>query len=325
MPIVGLAVCTASQLTQITTVSAQSPSPPIAVWKQIFARPRLIPAPRNNWLTEEKAALGRLLFYDRRLSGQNNRSCVSCHNPRFGLSDNRAKPLGLDGTPLARNAPALWNLAWGTSFYWDGREKTLESQARVPIEHPNEMAGNLTTAAERFAESQSMLQHFRRAFPDRSKPTPGTILMALTSYVRSLVSPPTRFDRWISGNPSKFTNTEFLGFSLFVGKAGCLACHGGWRFTDDKFHDIGLDTTDPGRGTIGSDGTVVPRFKTPGLRDIAESAPYMHDGSKATLSEVLDHYAGGISQRPSLAANLNPKLRLSEAERRQLIAFLRSL
>ncbi len=141
--------------------------------------------------------------------------------------------------------------------------------------------------------------------------------------MRSLVSPPTRFDAWIDGDAQALRPAEVRGFGLFVGKAGCVLCHVGWRFTDDRFHDIGLKSTDGGRGGVPGGTPGLSAFKTPGLRELAHTAPYMHDGSLATLQAVVGHYAGGFVARPSLAAHINRKLRLSAQEKADLIAFLR--
>ena len=152
-----------------------------------------------------------------------------------------------------------------------------------------------------------------------------TVLEALASYVRSLVSPPTRFDAWIDGNAKALRSAEVAGFRLFIGKAGCVLCHVGWRFTDDRFHDIGLAGSDGGRGAVPGGTPGLMAFKTPSLREVARTAPYMHDGSLATLEAVIGHYTGGFVRRPSLATNLKRDLRLSAREKSDLIAFLRTL
>jgi cytochrome c peroxidase len=314
-------LCPASVVAQ----DEQHAPPPLPVWQRLFARPQSIPAPATNPSTAAKIALGKRLFGDERLSGGNGRSCVTCHDPAQGYSDGRRKPLGIDGQPLLRNAPALWNLAWARHLYWDGRQPTLEAQARIPIEHPNEMAGNLTRSAAVLNGDVALRGLFADAFPRDRKATPSNILAALAAFERSLVSPETPFDRWIAGDRTALSMAAYRGFVLFTGRAGCLACHGGWRFTDDRFHDIGLATSDKGRSAIDGSKEQAPRFKTPGLREAVFSAPYMHDGSKATLAEVLDHYAGGVAGRASVAANIVRNHELSAPERAEMIAFLKSL
>ena len=298
---------------------------PANVWQQIFMRPDRIPGLDNGLHSKARVALGRRLFLDKRLSGSGDRNCATCHDPAKGFTDGRVRALGRNGKLLLRNTPTLWNLAWARSFYWDGRVSTLEDQARVPIEHPNEMGGRLASAAAELSRDHEAMQQLRTAFPGANQFTPALVLKSIAHYERSLVSPITRFDRWMAGETDAFSEQDVRGFRLFTGRAGCLSCHGGWRFTDDKFHDIGLDTADLGRGALGDGGPAAPRFKTPGLRELMHTAPYMHDGSKATLDDVIAHYAGGFSSRPSLAANMVRNLRLTSSDRAALVAFLRSL
>src|SRR5262249_199752 len=145
------------------------------------------------------------------------------------------------------------------------------------------------------------------------------------AYVRSLVSPPTRFDAWIEGDAGALRGAEIRGFRLFTGKAGCVLCHAGWRFTDDRFHDIGLRGKDPGRSVVPGGTPGLRAFKPPSLRELAHTAPYMHDGSLPTLAAVVAHYAGGFVARPGLAPNINRTLRLSAQEKADLVAFLLTL
>ncbi len=307
---------------------AQTPeyAPPSSpLWQGIFARPETIRAPADNPLTNAKIMLGEQLFFDKRLSGDGRRNCATCHMPEKGYSDGRTSSEGLNGKPLTRNTPALWNLAWAPHFYWDGRKPTLEDQARVPIEHANEMGGDLAAASKVLNRDEKMEAVFAAAFPDSPYASERTILAAIASYERALISPVTRFDRWIDGEAGTLTMQEYRGFQLFTGRAGCLACHGGWRFTDDKFHDIGLSTKDPGRSAVDGGPGRALRFKTPGLRGVQQSAPYMHNGSMASLEDVLSHYAGGFMRRPSLAPTFVKNLKLSAQERAELIAFLKAL
>jgi cytochrome c peroxidase len=166
---------------------------------------------------------------------------------------------------------------------------------------------------------------FGAAFSGEPSPSEGAIRKALAAYLRSLVSPPGRFDAWIAGDAEALTPAEVRGFRLFTGRAGCVLCHAGWRFTDDRFHDVGLRGRDQGRADVqgGTPGQIA--FKTPGLREVVRTAPYMHDGSLPTLAAVLAHYAGGFAARPTLATNMNRQLRLTAQEKADLIAFLATL
>lgn len=291
----------------------------------IFARPDAMPAPPDNPETPEKVRLGFELFRDKRLSGAGNRACASCHRPERSFTDGLARAEGLDGKALKRNTLTLYDLAWGKSFYWDGRAASLEEQARIPLLHPNEMAGDVAVIVERLAADAAMKAQFAAAFPEGPAISESAILKALAAYERSLVAPETRFDRWVRGDNAALDTREKAGFAIFVGKGGCVACHGGWRFTDDRFHDIGLRDDDPGRGAVPGGVPGLAAFKTPTLRQLTHTAPYMHNGSVRSLDAVLDHYTGGLEKRPSLAANIVRNLKLDAAERQALVAFLQSL
>ncbi|MBQ0820115.1 cytochrome C peroxidase [Microvirga sp. HBU67558] len=306
--------------------AADTPAPlDIAHWRQVFARPDHTPTPGDNPATPEKVALGAKLFEDARLSGAGDLACASCHQAELSFSDGVDRHVGHDGQPLDRRTPPLWNLAWGLSFFWDGRAPSLETQAMVPIENAREMAGNLQTALRALSADPQMRQEFARAFPDDPAVTQANLAKALSAFQRTLVSPETRFDRWVKGDDTALEPDELAGFSLFVGKAGCVACHQGWRFTDEAFHDIGLTSGDKGRGPVLGVGAADHAFKTPSLRERVWSAPYMHDGSLTTFEDVVDHYADRVVQRSTLSADLPRRIALSAGERAQLVAFLNTL
>jgi len=305
-------------------LTAQTPDN-ASVWRQMFKRPHVPPAPADNPPTPEKIALGARLFADPRLSGTGQHSCASCHRPERAFTDGRRQARALSGAPLRRNTPALWNLAWSKQFFWDGRAPSLEAQVRIPIEAADEMGGDWPAILRRLEADAGLVSQFRNEFPGEPSLSESTVVKALASYVRSLVSPPTRFDTWIDGDAGALTAAEVRGFRLFTGKAGCMLCHVGWRFTDDRFHDIGLPGKDPGRAAV-PDGTPGrTAFKTPSLREVDRTAPYMHDGSLPTLAAVLRHYTGGFIARPTLAPHMNRRLRLTAREKADLAAFLRTL
>jgi cytochrome c peroxidase len=295
-----------------------------AAWRSVFKREVDPPSPPDNPLTPNKVALGARLFSDARLSGA-DRSCASCHIPARAFSDGRRRPIDLSGRPLPRNTPSLFNLAWSKYYFWDGRAPSLEAQVAMPIEAGEEMRGDWPTILRRLGEDADLVERFRAAFPGEPSPSRATVLKALASYVRSLLSPPTRFDAWVNAEGGALSDAETRGLRLFVGKAACVLCHVGWRFTDDRFHDIGLRSRDAGRGGVKGGTPGLRAFKTPGLRELTRTAPYMHDGSLATLGAVIRHYNGGFVARPSLATQLNRGLSLSGRERADLLAFLRAL
>ena len=296
-----------------------------AVWRSIFVRPVEVPNSASNPEADAKVALGATLFTDKRLSGDGTRACASCHDPARGFSDGLRTAQARDGSALKRNTPGLFNLAAALHFFADGRAATLEQQARVPIMAPDEMAGDFSAITTRLAADSKTAGMFANAFPVKPEVSEENVLAALAAYERTLISPETRFDQWVKGDDAALSPQEREGFSLFVGKGGCVGCHGGWRFTDDGFRDVGLPGDDPGRSAIVGGSPDLRQFKTPGLRELTRTAPYMHDGSLATLSDVINHYAGGFVKRPSLDSNLVRDLRLSDAEKDALVAFLKTL
>lgn len=286
----------------------------LPIWRDVFARPdtsgAAIPTPSGSPLTPEKIQLGELLFFDTRLSGDNTRSCATCHDPRRAFTDGRSHAAARDGKTLLPNTPPLRNLAWAKRFFWDGRVQSLEEQARVPIENPQEMAGHWPDITTRLEADANMKPLFKAAFPDDPEISPDNITAALATFQRQLYSPLSRFDKFMAGDGDALTPEEQSGFALFVGKAGCVTCHNGWRFTDDRLHRTGL---------------AAAPVKTPTLRDLRLTAPYMHDGSLATLADVIDHYTALTQVNRSLSPNLVRPLALKAGEKSDLIAFLKSI
>lgn len=262
-----------------------------------------MPVPEDNPPTAEKIALGRRLFFDRRLSRDGSIACSSCHDPERAFSDGRSVAIGVFGRQGRRNAPALINRGYGRSFFWDGRVATLEEQVLKPIQDPNEMDMSPSEAAARVSL------------------TPKEISRALASYVRSILSGDSRFDRFINGDRSALSVEEQAGLQLFRGKANCVACHVGPNFTDERLHNTGVAWRD---GKFTDAGAGQGNFKTPTLREVARTAPYMHDGSLATLEDVIEYYDRGGNRNPGLDPEIRP-LHLSSAEKQNLVAFLRCL
>jgi cytochrome c peroxidase len=262
-----------------------------------------MPVPEGNPLTAEKIELGRRLFFDRRLSRDETISCASCHDPERAFSDGRPLAVGVAGRIGKRNSPALINRGYGRAFFWDGRVTSLEDQVLKPIEDPNEMDLLLTVAAT------------------RTGLTAETISDALASFVRSILSGNSPFDHFIDGNRAALSDEEQAGLQLFRGKANCVACHVGPNFSDEKLHNTGVAWRD---GQFADVGAGTGNFKTPTLREIARTAPYMHDGSLGRLEDVVEYYDRGGNRNPSLDPEIRP-LRLSAGEKRDLVLFLRAL
>lgn len=289
-----------------------------------FARPDSVPAPEDNAMTDTRVTLGKMLFFEPRLSKPGWIACSTCHNPALSWGDGMPRGIGNDMKQLGRRTPTILNLAWATALFWDGREETLEAQALGPIQAAAEMNLPLDSAVARLALLAEYRHRFEAAYPGEGI-TAKTIGKALAAFERTVVSGMAPFDRWVAGDSFAISREARAGFDLFTGKANCVKCHSGWRFTDDSFHDIGVAGADSGRAAILPLETMRFAFKTPTLRDVDRRAPYMHAGSEPTLEDVVDLYdRGGRVRRPSLSDEIKP-LHLTPTERRAIVAFLKTL
>jgi cytochrome c peroxidase len=298
---------------------------PLAALKAKFARPSFLPTPAGNPPTPAKAALGQRLFFDKEFSATGTIACASCHDPQLAFSDGEPTGRGVSGRRLVRHTPSLWNVAWSRLLFWDGRADSLEAQVRFPVEHPDEMGDSLENAVLRLSRHESYERAFAAAFPSDPQINPRNLALALATYERTLVSPPTRFDAFVAGDTAAFSPAETRGFRIFAGKGRCSNCHTGFALTDNNFYDVGLPGADRGRGAVIGLPAADHAFKTPTLRELAWTAPYMHDGSLATLEDVVRHYEQGGVARPTRSRDLPQGLRLSDGERADLIAFLETL
>jgi cytochrome c peroxidase len=290
-----------------------------------YVRPTAVPYPTDNPFRQAKAELGRKLFFDTSLSGAGDRSCATCHAPVSGWQDGVPTHDGLDGTPLGRRTPSVQDAAWGELFFWDGRAGSLEEQALGPVQNPREMNQTLDAMVGTLAANRDYDGLFAAAFPEDPKIAPVTVAKALATFERTLVSGVTPFDRWVAGDADAIGAEARRGFEVFTGAAGCSSCHSGWQFTDHAFHDVGLPSADLGRGDILKLPELNHAFKTPTLRNAADRAPYMHDGSLPTLEAVVEHYRSGVVQRPTLSPDLPRIDGLSDRDVSDLVAFLHSL
>ena len=283
----------------------------VAVLVIPFGLDLYVPVPDDNPITDEKIELGRRLFNDRRLSNGETVACASCHDPDRAFAGRDALARGVFGRIGRRTAPALINRAWGKSFSWDGRIATLEEQVLRPIEDPNEMDLSIDRAAARVGLS------------------PAAISQALATYLRSIMSGNSPYDRYVSGDTMALTGDARLGLQLFRGKANCTACHTGPTLTDEQFHNTGVawnsaSFIDEGRAAVTRRSEDRGAFKTPTLRDIERSAPYMHDGSVQSLEKVIEYYDRGGNRHSQIDPEVRP-IGLTESEKRALVTFLRSL
>ena len=312
-----------------------------------FFSPMDIPA--DNPMTVEGINLGRHLFWEQALSLDYSISCGSCHLPQHNFSDPNQYSAGVNGTLGDRNASALINLGWSTSFFWDGRALTLEEQVRVPIVHPLEMNVEWDVVVDRlqnddFGEDLDYPQMFFDAF-GTNQVSEDLVAKALAQFIRTMISADSKFDKFRRGEV-QLSDTEYLGYQLFQREGGdpeqvaggefgadCFHCHGeaGLQFSDYLFHNNGLDASfevDPGRVDVTGWPLDSGLFKTPTLRNVMLSAPYMHDGRFATIEEVIDHYDSGGTPSSTIDAFMkytSGGLTLAPAQKEALIAFLHTL
>ncbi len=287
-----------------------------------------VPVPPDNPQTDAKVQLGKHLFFDKRLSLDRSLSCSSCHDPAKAFTDGRTKASGFGGFTLSRNAPTVLNAAFNRAQFWDGRARSLEEQAKGPLTAKHEMNmldEHLLVA--RLNHVPEYKKQFQTAFG--SAPSLDNVARAIAAFERTLTTPDSRFDRYANGDKSSLTVHEKQGLILFFGKAACAECHNGPNFTDDKLYGLGTSSAanksaDMGRFAVTRLRQDKGVFKTPTLRNIELTGPYMHDGSFATLEEVVELYNRGGDPGPNKSKLLH-KLDLSSQEKSDLIAFLKTL
>ncbi|MDZ4657343.1 MAG: cytochrome c peroxidase [Bythopirellula sp.] len=265
-------------------------------WHELGPIPEVVP-PEDNPSTKEKIELGRLLFFDPRISGSGQIACASCHEPDMYWSDGRAVSFGHNRKQLTRNAPSLLNAGLRKSFFWDGRAESLESQAHAVITNPDEMHSLEATAVENLSHLPEYTKRFKQVFGD-PQPSLDRVTQALAAFERTLVGGQSRFDYFLNGRSGALTDEELAGLHLFRTEARCMNCHHGPLMTDDRFHNVGLSNygrryEDLGRYQISKDPQDVGAFRTPSLRNVAHTAPYMHNGM-FTLEELLTLYNSGM-------------------------------
>jgi cytochrome c peroxidase len=284
--------------------------------------------PDDNPITKEKIELGKMLYFDTRLSKDDTISCATCHAPDKGFTDQLRVSTGIRDQQGTRNAPTVINTAFNFFQFWDGREPTLEAQALGPIANPVEMGNPVEDATFTIAGIRGYAPLFAAAFGD-----PGVssdrIAKAIASYERTVLSGNSAWDRYVYAHESDaLSESAARGLALFEGKARCTQCHVGFNLTDGVFHNLGVgmaaDNPDLGRYVATAKETDKGAFKTPTLRDLQQTAPYMHDGSVKTLAEVIELYNRGGEANPWLDPKMKP-LDLSDQEKADLVAFMESL
>ena len=286
--------------------------------------------PEDNPLTKEGVSLGRHLFYDPILSGNNTQSCASCHQQKNAFADSTQFSLGIDGSIGTRNTMQITNIMWTQNLFWDGRTNSLEEQALEPVENPIEMHENWPHAVHELSDHTKYPSLFFKAFGSKTI-TKELVAKAIAQFERTLISKDSRYDKVIGGKIF-FTDDELAGFEIFnTEKGDCFHCHGSILFTDNSFHNNGLDSIHLDQGYSKVTGKIADlgQFKTPSLRNVALTAPYMHDGRFQTLEEVIEFYSEGLINSntidPLMKNVHNGGIQLSVTEKRELVAFLHSL
>lgn len=287
-------------------------------------------APVNN-APADKAALGKRLFFDPILSKDRTISCASCHNPAFAFADTAVLSLGVNKTKGVRNSPSVMNTATQPFFFWDGRANTLEEQALMPIENPAEMNLPVPMAIKRLQQSKQYSAWFGRLF--NGAPTPGRLAEAIAAFEQTLETSESAFDRWkMNDDSTAVSEAAKRGFDVFSRKGKCTQCHFGSNFTQNQFRNIGLfngrELNDSGRMGVTHQAGDIGKFKTPGLRNIAVTAPYMHNGMFGSLEEVIEFYNEPAKRVPNAINRdsvLQRPLGLTDPEKKDLEAFLLSL
>ena len=287
----------------------------------------------NRWSTA-KAELGKLLYFDKRLSSDGTVACASCHSPRYGFTDGAPVSTGIDGQKGGRSAPTVINRAYSLYQFWDGRAVSLEDQAKGPIANPIEMTSERQpkkaheTCVARLKAVPEHVRRFKQVFGTEEF-TIDHVALAIATFERTVVSGNAPYDRYKAGDESAMTPAQVRGMKLFFSqRIACDSCHLGFNFTDGSYTNtgIGMDKPDPdlGRYAVSKREEDKGAFKTPTLREIEHTGPYMHDGRFTTLEEVVEHYDKGGTKNPYLDRRMKP-LELKPEEKRDLVAFLKAL
>ena len=285
--------------------------------------------PEGNPLSAAKIELGRKLYFDPRLSKEKNISCATCHDPDKGFSDGRPVSTGIGGQQGGRNAPTVMNRLFSKEQFWDGRAADLEEQALGPVQNPIEMGNTVSGMVSNVEKIQAYGPEFQAAFGAPGI-TAEKVGMAIATYERTVLAGNAPYDRYQAGDKTAMSESAVRGMTLFndAQKANCVTCHAGFNFTDESYHNlgVGMDKPTPDVGRFGVTKQDVDRggFKTPTLRNVTQSAPYMHDGSEQTLLQVVEFYDRGGKPNKWLSKEIRP-LNLTAQERADLVAFLESL
>ncbi len=310
--------------TLYSTVGFVAAAEPTTETEKVPLGLKALPAVADNPITPEKVALGRQLYFEPRLSADNTVSCASCHDPKKGWSNGDATAVGVDGQRGGRGAPTVLNTAYQQFQFWDGRAGSLEEQALGPIANPIEMNLPIEEAVKRLSAIEGYAKQFQEVFGEPVNRH--NLAKAIAAFERTVLSGNAPYDRFKAGDAGALSEQAQAGMKLFFGKANCSGCHVGPNFTDNGFHNLGVsfhkDDPDYGREGISKLRGDRGAFKTPTLREIARTAPYMHDGSLKTLEEVVEYYSQGATPNDYLDEEIF-ELKLSDVQKASIVAFLK--
>jgi cytochrome c peroxidase len=287
--------------------------------------PTAVPTPEDNPTTPAKVELGKLLFFDPRLSSDNQMSCATCHMPDKAFGDGLALSSGAGGRKLTRNTQSCLNVGFYESYFWDGRAGSLETQSLIPIESAVEMNQDLDDLEAELAAVPRYVTEFQQVFG--SEPNRNGIAKALAAFQRTLVTGPSRLDHYLAGERDALSDEAKRGLELFQGEAGCVECHNGPLLSDGKFYRLGVSHRDKGRESVTGKEDDRYRFRTPSLRNVAQTGPYMHDGSLQSLDDVVTFYFRGIpdSSRDGLSPDAAALSAQSFSDIAPIVEFLNAL
>jgi cytochrome c peroxidase len=297
-----------------------------ATAKDPYARPAGVNAPADNKGTPARVELGKMLFFDPRLSGSGWISCATCHNPSLGWSDGLPTAIGHGMKVLGRATPTIYNAAYNSVQMWDGRFATLEDQALGPIGAEGEMNQPVPDLIKRLMAIDGYRKAFDKAYPGDGV-SEKTLAKAIAAFERTIVGGEAPFDLWRKGNKNAVSESAKRGFQVFEGKGNCATCHSGYNFTDNGFHNVGVKSAgeeDVGRYAVKKVKANMGAFKTPTLRNVTFTAPYMRNGAYRTLEEVVEHYDRGGDTATNLSPNIKP-LGLTAQEKSDLVEFMKTL
>jgi cytochrome c peroxidase len=283
--------------------------------------------PKDNPYSAEKAELGKLLYFDTRLSKDNTVSCATCHSPKFGYTDGAPVSTGIRGQKGGRSAPTVINRAYSLAQFWDGRAPSLEEQAKGPIANPIEMGNTHSAVVQTLKGIPGYMAMFKSVFGTEDI-TIDHVAKAIATFERTVLSGNSPYDKYKAGNKKAMSASAIRGMDVYFNKAKCDQCHEGINLTTNAYHNLGVGTDQPkpdaGRMDFTKNEADWGAFKTPTLRDIALTAPYMHDGSLKTLEEVVEYYDKGGVKNKNLDEKIKP-LKLTAVEKKDLVEFLKAL